>query len=104
MSSFRDHDFDSLISHSLKGAYGHKEPSPAVWENIQSQILDAGPIPQSRSPLRGLVDSLRRYAFQMENRLFAVPINQDRLAKQRVQFLANVLASSSANSIPLAVV
>jgi len=104
MSSFRNDDFDSLISHSLKEAFGREKPSPAVWKNIQSQILSSGPISPSRSPLQGLVDSLKRYAFEMENRLFAVPINQDHLAKQRVQFLANVLAGSSANSIPLAVV
>jgi len=104
MSSFRDSDFDNLISQSLKGAFGQAEPSPAVWESIQSQIVSSRQGPRSHSPLRGLVNNIRRSFFGVERYFFSGHIRQERLTEQRALFLANLLACPSTNSIPLAVV
>lgn len=104
MSSYKDNQFDNLISHSLKDAYGHAEPSPVVWKRIQSQVRHPRQYPQNRSSLHGLFESLKYYVFGMEYRLALVSAGRDNLAQQRAQFLISMLACSNANSIPLAVV
>lgn len=101
MNSPRGDRLDIVVHLALRGAVGHEEPSPAVWERIEHRVSGGERLTPRHSSLRRLADTLGRYALQAEHVLFSTPDWHYRLAERKTVLLTQTLAFPGIGIIPL---
>jgi len=102
MSSYRDSEFDFFLRSSLKGAVAGAEPSPAVWESIERQVLASSDRPRRHNPLRGLARVLKPHLIQIQRHHLLVQVQYQRLSDNHMPVFTQAMVFPSAGCVPLA--
>ncbi len=93
-------NFDTFVRVSLRRALQGAEPSPAVWERIESRLVSWREVVPRQTLCRGLQRSL----LQVQQVLFSSPGWQERLAERRMPLRLQLMAYPDVVCVPLAVV
>jgi hypothetical protein len=97
---FRETNFDTFVRVSLRRALQGAEPSPAVWERIESRLVGQRDV----VPGQTLYRSLQRSLLMVQQVLFSAPRWQERLAERRMPLRLQLMAYPGMGCVPLAVV